>query len=296
MIANGFLMTPVAEKPQKLQWLQSNVAWLGLLLLACYAPVLKALIEQWSVNADMGHGFFVPLAAGFIVWQQRDELLAIKPKPNWWGLLVVVLGGLQLIVATLGVELFLARTALVITLIGMVWFLGGNLMLKKLAFPLFLLFFMVPIPTIVYTLITFKLQILASQLADAALSLIDIPVLREGNILELPSQRLSVVEACSGIRSLLTLTFLTLVYGYFFEKRTWLRTVLFLATIPIAIVANASRVTFTGIMTQIKPEYAEGFFHESTGVVIFFVALVLLIIFHRAMTRILKLLEARRTH
>src|SRR4051794_22861630 len=142
-------MTPVVEKPQKLQWLQPNVAWLGLLLLACYAPVLKALVEQWAVNADMGHGFFVPLAAGFIVWQQRDELLAIKPKPNWWGLLVVVLGGLQLIVATLGVELFLARTALVITLIWMVWFLGGNLMLKKLAFPLFLLFFMVPIPTIV---------------------------------------------------------------------------------------------------------------------------------------------------
>lgn len=287
-------MTPVVEKTERAHWLTPNLAWLGLLLIGCYAPVLKALMEQWSINADMGHGFFVPLAAGFIVWQKREELLAIKPKPNWWGLLVVILGGLQLIVATLGVELFLARTALVITLIGMVWFLGGDLMLKKLAFPLFLLFFMVPIPTIVYTLITFKLQILASQLADGALTVIDIPVVREGNILELPSQRLSVVEACSGIRSLLTLTFLTLVYGYFFEKRTWLRTVLFLATIPIAIVANASRVTFTGIMTQIKPEYAEGFFHESTGIVIFFVALLLLILFHRVMTRLVRLAEARR--
>jgi exosortase len=153
---------------------------------------------------------------------------------------------------------------------------------------------MVPIPTIVYTLITFKLQILASQLADAALSLIDIPVFREGNILELPNQRLSVVEACSGIRSLLTLTFLTLIYGYFFEKRTWLRVVLFVATIPIAIVANASRVTMTGIMTQVKPEYAEGFFHESTGIVIFFVALLLLVLFHQAITRLLKFRSARR--
>ena len=94
----------------------------------------------------MGHAFFVPLIAGFIVWQNRDELAAIKPQPNWWGLLVVVWGALQLLIATLGAELFTARTSFVITLIGMVWMLGGTLMLKKLAFPLFLLFFMVPIP------------------------------------------------------------------------------------------------------------------------------------------------------
>lgn len=286
-------MTPAVEKSLKFQWPWTKFAWLGLLLIGCYAPVLKALVGEWD-NPDMGHGYFVPLAAGFIIWQQRAELLAIKPKPNWWGLVLVVLGGTQLILATLGVELFLSRTAFVITLIGVVWLLGGNLMLKKLAFPLFLLFFMVPIPNIVFYRITFKLQILASQLADWALTVIDIPVLREGNILELPSQRLSVVEACSGIRSLLTLTFLTLVYGYFFEKRTWLRVVLFVATVPIAIVANASRVTITGIMTQIKPELAEGFFHETTGIVIFFVALLLLILFHRLTTRALTLLSARR--
>ncbi|MBZ5623625.1 MAG: exosortase/archaeosortase family protein [Acidobacteriia bacterium] len=286
-------MTPAVEKPRTFAWPWTKFAWLGLLIAACYGPVLKALVRAWD-DPDMGHGYFVPLAAGFIIWQQREELRAIKPRPNWWGLVVVILGGIQLIVSTLGVELFLARTAFVVTLIGVVWFLGGDLMLKKLAFPLFLLFFMVPIPTIVYTLITFKLQILASQLADAALSVIDIPVFREGNILELPNQRLSVVEACSGIRSLLTLTFLTLIYGYFFEKRTWLRVVLFVATIPIAIVANASRVTMTGIMTQVKPEYAEGFFHESTGIVIFFVALFLLVLFHQGITRLLKFRSARR--
>lgn len=285
-------MTPVLEKPLKLQWPWTNFAWLGLLLIACYAPVLKALVGAWD-DPDMGHGYFVPLAAGFIVWQQREELLAIKPKPNWWGLVVVAIGGIQLILATLGVELFLSRTAFVITLIGVVWLLGGNLMLKKLAFPLFLLFFMVPIPSIIFYRITFKLQILASQLAYGALSVLDIPVLREGNILELPTQRLSVVEACSGIRSLLTLTFLTLVYGHFFEKRTWLRVVLFLATIPIAIVANASRVTLTGVMSQIKPELAEGFFHETTGIVIFFVALLLLVLFHRVTIRTIKFVNAR---
>lgn len=269
-----------------------RIAWFGLLLAACYAPVLWALVGSWE-NPDMGHGYFVPLIVAFIIWQMRDSLKVMNPEPNWWGLLLVLLGGAQLIVATLGVELFLARSAFVITLIGMVWLLGGNRILKKLAFPLFLLFFMIPIPAIVYNRITFPLQILASKLADGALTLIDIPVLREGNILELPNQRLSVVEACSGIRSLLSLTFLSLVYGYFFEKRTWTRVLLFASTIPIAILANGSRVTFTGIMTQVKPEFAEGFFHETTGWVLFMGALFILILFHRILVRAQPLFQRR---
>ena len=130
--------------------------------------------------------------------------------------------------------------------------LGGTLMLRKLFFPLFLLFFMVPIPAVIYNRITFPLQLLASRLAGDALSVLGLPVLREGNILELPEQRLSVVEACSGIRSLLTLTFLSLVFGHFFERKIWIRVVLFLSTVPIAIVANASRVTLTGINHRVE--------------------------------------------
>src|SRR5665811_852769 len=133
-----------------------------------------------------------------------------------------------------------------------VWTLGGTVMLKKLAFPLFLLFFMLPIPAVIYSAVTFKLQILASQLADGALTVLSVPVLREGNILELPSQKLSVVEACSGIRSLLSLSFLSLVYGYFFETKRWLRVLLFASTVPIAIAANAFRVTATGILSEYK--------------------------------------------
>jgi exosortase len=222
-------------------------------------------------------------------------LAAIQPQPNWWGLLVVAWGGLQLLLATLGAELFTARMSFVITLIGVVWTLGGTVMLKKLAFPLFLLFFMVPIPAVIYSAATFKLQILASQLADGALTLLSVPVLREGNVLELPNQRLSVVDACSGIRSLLSLTFLSLVYGYFFERKTWVRVVLFFSTIPIAIIANASRVTITGIMTQIKADLAEGFFHEAEGWVIFMVALVILIVWHQVLVRGSNFVAARRS-
>jgi exosortase len=260
-------------------------AWFGALLLASYAPVLWRLVRQWDSDPDMGHGFFVPLVAGFIVWQKREELLALQPAPNWWGLAVVLYGGLQLWIATMGAELFLARTAFVISVIGVVLLLAGAAWVRALAFPLFLLFFMIPIPTVVYNSITFPLQILASRVSTQALDLLQIPVLREGNVLELAEQKLSVVEACSGIRSLLSLTFLSLVYGYFFETKVWMRVALFVSTIPIAIVANASRVTLTGVLTEYKPELAEGFFHTASGWVIFMVALAIMIGLHQILNR-----------
>ena len=287
-------MTPVLKAPPKNRLPWAGIAWFGLILVACYMPVLQRLIHQWNYDPDMGHGFFVPVIAAFIVWQRRNELAAIKPQPNLWGLLVIAWGGIQLLIATLGAELFTARMSFVITIIGVVWTLGGTVMLKKLAFPLFLLFFMLPIPSVIYSAATFKLQILASQLADTALTVLSIPVLREGNVLELPNQKLSVVEACSGIRSLLSLTFLSLVYGYFFERKTWIRVVLFISTIPIAIVANASRVTMTGIMTQVKAELAEGFFHQAEGWVIFMVALAILIVWHQVLLRGSSFAAARR--
>ena len=209
-------MTPVRDQvdsavPRSIPWV--TVAWFGGLLIACFAPVLWALVRQWNTDADMGHGFFVPLISGFIIWQKRDLLLAEKAVPNWWGLGVVAWGGLQLYIATLGAELFLARTAFVLSLIGIVLLLGGTRSVRILSFPLFLLFFMVPIPAILYNKITFPLQILASRVATEALDFLRVPVLREGNVLHLADTSLSVVEACSGIRSLLSLTFLALVYG-----------------------------------------------------------------------------------
>ena len=281
-----------ASPKNQIPW--TTVAWFTVLLLACYAPVLKALLHQWAYDEDMGHGFFVPLIAGFIVWQRREELLSLKYRPNPWGLLLVAFSGVQLVIATLGAELFNARLSFVFTLIGIVWTLGGTLLLRKLAFPLFLLFFMVPIPGVIYNRITFPLQLLASRLADNALTILNVPVIREGNVLELPNQKLNVVEACSGIRSLLSLTFLSLVYGYFFEKRAWVRTVLFFSTIPIAIIANGSRVTITALFTQIKAELAEGFFHEAQGWVIFMVALVILVVWHQVLNRGVAYFAARR--
>jgi exosortase len=287
-------MTPAVASPVKAQLPWAKLAWFGLLIVICYAPVLRLLIWQWSNDEDMSHGFFVPLIVGFIIWQRRGELMELKPQPDWRGLLLVAYSGIQLMLGTLGTELFTARTAFVLTLIGAVWTLGGAPYLKKLAFPLFLLFLMVPIPSVIYNQITFPLQKVASEFAEWALTALSIPVLREGNILDLADQRLSVVEACSGIRSLLTLTFLSLVWGYFFEKRTWIRVALFLATIPIAIFTNGSRVTITGILTEYKPELAEGFFHEATGMFLFLANIVVLVLLHRLLIVAAKIREGRR--
>jgi exosortase len=288
-------MNSAVEAPLKAGFPWARIAWFGTLAVVACAPVLWALIKQWDYDPDMGHGFFVPLISGYIIWQQRHDLMATKVTPSWLGIILVLYACLQLTIATLGVELFLARTSFVITVIGIVLALGGVELTRKMAFPLMLLFFMVPIPGVVYNRITFPLQILASRAAENALAFMQIPVLREGNILELVQQKLSVVEACSGIRSLLSLTFLSLVYGYFFEKRTWVRVLIFIATIPIAIIANAGRVTITGVLTDMgKPELAEGFFHTASGWVIFMMALFILIGFHQMVTRIAALVARFR--
>jgi len=292
-------MTPAAEIPlnrdpstQPTPW--TALGWFAALLALCYWPVLVRLVAQWNNDEDMGHGFFVPILAAYIAWQKRDEFLAVPAKANWLGLLLVIYSGLQLCVATLGAELFLARTAIVLSIIGAVLFLGGTRRLRVMAFPLFLLFFMIPIPAILYNQITFPLQLIASRVAESALMTVGIPVLREGNVLELAGQKLSVVEACSGIRSLLTLSFLSLVYGYFFETKTWLRVVLFVATVPIAIVANASRVTVTGIIADSRPELAHGLFHTAEGFVIWIVSITILALFHQMVNRIYTVLHAKR--
>lgn len=286
-------MSPAVEAPVKPQLPWKEVAWFGALILACYLPILRALVARWSTDEDMSHGFFVPVIAAFIVWRKRDELMATKAQPSPWGLLLIAWGAVQMVLGVLGAELFTSRTAFVITLIGVVWTLGGKPFLKKLAFPLFLLFLMVPIPAVIYNQITFPLQIVASKFAEWALDVMNIPVLREGNVLDVAGHQLSVIEACSGIRSLLTLTFLALIYGYFFEKHLWVRAALFLSVIPVAILANGSRVTITGVLTTLKPELAEGFFHEATGLFLFLADFVILILAHQVFARAARWIDKR---
>lgn len=282
----------VAEAPKQLPeaalaaisppipWLP--IGWVALVLALSFLPMLERLGQQLMNDDDMGHGFFVPIVSLYIAWMRKEEILALDLKRSYLGLAVMLWGAIQFILGTIAAELFLTRTSIIFTLTGIVIFIGGSKLLRILAFPLFLLVFMVPLPAVIYNKITFPLQLFASGVAEVGLLTIGIPVLRDGNILELSDgHRLSVVEACSGIRSLLTLTFLSLVYGFFFESRNWLRAVLLFSTIPIAIAANAFRVTLTGVINEYKREWAEGFFHSAEGWVIFMFALSMLLGLHR---------------
>lgn len=253
------------------------------LIVILYFPVLTVMFKEFSTDDSMGHGFFVPFVVAYLVWQRRAELLQVTPKPHWSGWLLVLWGFVQLLVGTLGADFFVMRTAMFITTLGALLATCGPAILKPLVFPLVLLLFMIRIPLFIYSQITFPLQLLASRLAEVALMLVGIPVLREGNILELPSQRLNVVEACSGMRSLMSLAFLALVYGYFFERKTWIRVLLVVLTIPISIFANALRVSLTGVLSEYNPELARGVFHTFEGWVVFMVALGALLLAHRVL-------------
>ncbi|HKV26640.1 MAG TPA: exosortase A [Candidatus Acidoferrales bacterium] len=249
----------------------------SVLLLVLYGPILKALVLDWWRDPNYGHGFLVPILAGYVLWKERVRLGRIAIRPSNFGL-VVMLGAIGLLlIGSLGAELFSSRISLIFLLGGMVIFLAGWKMLRAVSFPLGFLVLMIPIPVLIYNQITFPLQLLASRFATFWLQLVNVPVLREGNLIILPNYTLEVVEACSGIRSLMTLITLAVAYGYLMQDRRWLRWVLALIMIPIAIVSNAIRIMGAGLLTyHFGHEMAEGFFHEFSGWVIFLAALVLM--------------------
>ena len=254
------------------------LAGLGLWL---YWPTLQHLVGQWWSDPNFSHGFFVPLFSAFVVWQERDRLARIRPNPSWTGAIVLLAGLGLLVVGRLGAELFLDRSSLLLVLAGIViLFLGWDLF-RALLFPWAFLLLMIPIPTILFNQITFPLQLLASKVAATVLPVFGVPILREGNVINLPSMALEVAEACSGIRSLMSLVTLAIMYGYLLEKRLWVRWTLALASVPIAVAANSIRIIGTGLLVQYwDADKAEGYFHASWGWIIFVVSLIMLYALH----------------
>ena len=247
-----------------------------------YASILGRLVGQWWNDPNFSHGFFVPAFALFVLWQDRSRLASLPRAPSLWGLLILVTALCVLVVGVLGAELFLSRVSLLLLIAGLVvLFLGWNY-LRSVLFPFAFLILMIPIPAIIFNQITFPLQILASKVAAAVLPLAGVPVLREGNVINLPTMPLEVAEACSGIRSLLSLATLAIIYGYLMETRNSVRVVLTLASVPIAVAANSSRIVGTGLLVQYwDPSKAEGFFHAFSGWLIFVISLVMLFLLHQ---------------
>ena len=247
-----------------------------------YFPTLRHLVGQWWSDPDFSHGFFVPLFSAFVVWQERPRLAALEFQPSWWGLLLLALGMCMLVVGQLGADIFLPRLSILLVLAGLiVLFLGRNFF-RALLFPWAFLLLMIPIPAIIFSHITFPLQLLASRVASTILPWMGVPVLREGNVINLPAMQLEVADACSGIHSLLSLTTLAVIYGYLMERKISVRVLLVLASVPIAVAANSFRIVGTGLLVQYwDPQKAEGFFHEFQGWLVFVASLLMLYLLHR---------------
>jgi exosortase len=256
------------------------LAILGLVLL--YADLVAGLVRAWRTNDDYSHGFLVAPLCAYFVWERRHRLATLVVRPSLAGLAVVLVSLLVLVAGDLGAELFLARVSLIGVLAGAVMFVLGPLHARTLALPLCFGLLMIPLPAIVFNAIAFPMQLMASRVAEVALSALSIPVFREGNVIFLSTATLEVAEACSGIRSLVSLLTLGIVYGYFTEDSFMWRAVLAAATLPIAIVANALRVAGTGFLAHVAgAAAADGFFHTFAGWLVFMAAVVMLFLVQR---------------
>jgi exosortase len=260
------------------------VCLLGALLVLLYHGIAVKLVTDWYDLPDFSHGFLIPFFAAFLLWDNRNALRSTRLEPTWAGITLVFLGLFELLLGRLGADLFLQRTSFVILVAGLIWTLLGRPMLGRVKFVLFVLLLAIPLPTILFNQITFPLQLLASRFASDLLQLAQVPVLQEGNIIQLPAMPLEVAEACSGIRSLMSLFTVAVIYGYFLERATWRRVVLALSALPIAVAANVARIFGTGMCVQYwDPEKAMGFFHEFSGWLMFLVSLGCLYLVHVAM-------------
>lgn len=267
----------------------SDLEWLPVLILAAlliflYRHIAVKLVTDWGDLPDFSHGYLIPFFAAFLVWDKRKRLRAIPVQPAWAGITFILLGVADLLLGVLGADLFLQRTSFILLAAGMIWTLLGRGFLRELKFVLFVLCLAIPLPTIVFNQITFPLQIQASTLASALLQFVGVPVLRDGNIIQLPAMPLEVAEACSGIRSLMSLFTVAVIYGYFLERKVWKRVLLAASALPIAVTANVARIFGTGLLVQYwDPVKALGFFHDFQGWLMFLISLCCLYFVHLAM-------------
>ena len=247
-------------------------------LTVLYHSVFVGMIQDWSANDNYSHGFFIPLISGYMVWSMKDELGRLSLKPVNWGVLLLVAGLGQLYIAKVGSEYFLQRSSIILVLLGIVLFLAGTAVARRVIVPLVYLLFMVPLPAIIWNKIAFPMQLFSSAVTEVVVRAMGIPVLREGNVLHLAQTTLEVVDGCSGLRSLTTMFALSAAFAWFSALSVIKKWILFLAAAPIAILANIVRLTGTAGLASIYGEkVAQGFLHDFSGLFVFVVGLSLLI-------------------
>lgn len=255
-------------------------------LIILYFPFLKKLVMDWGDNDNYSHGYFIPFITLYMIYSIRDKLKILPILPDNLGLLLLLAGLGQLIIAKIGSELFTQRTSLILVMMGLVLFFLGRQYFKMIWLPLLYLLFMIPLPAIVWNKIAFPMQLFGSYLTEHIIGLLGIPIFREGNVLHLAETTLEVVEACSGLRSLMTMFALSGVLVWFTTLPRWKKWLLFFSAAPIAIFANIVRLTATALLaSQFGADVAHGFLHDFSGIVIFVIGLSLLIAVYQALSR-----------
>lgn len=255
-----------------------KIAILLLLWGTVFYPMYPELVRDWFDNSDNSHACLVPLIALYLAWQKRGELQSTRIDSSVWGGVILAASLLTYVASYAGGAAFPARIAMISSLFGLTWFCLGSGFIRVLAFPLTLLFFMVPVPTSFIGFLAMPLQLMATRISATLIGYCSIPVYREGNMLYFLMTQLEVAEACSGIRSIMSLTMLSLLFGYMSGAGWWRKVLILGAAIPIAILANIVRVTGTGILAHFYGDkVAKGFLHEFSGLVIFVFGFALLL-------------------
>jgi len=257
------------------------------LLVGMYYTIIPDMVRVWYHDENYSHGFLVPIISGYFLWQRWPDLKNRLVQPDWLGLVVIVWGILQLLAAWLSTEYFTMRSSLIVLLIGMTLFWFGREVLKGMALPLGYLIFMVPIPYIIYDMAAFPLKLFVTRVSVAFMKTVGVVVMREGNIIMFPATTLEVADACSGIRSLISLLAIAVAYVFLMKMSNVRRWIVIISAVPIAVATNALRVIVTGILAQWwGAKAAEGFFHEFAGMAVFVLAMVMLVLFGELMRRI----------
>lgn len=243
-----------------------------------FLPIYPDMVREWLAQSDNSHGLIVPFVAGYFAWQRKDRLLSTRINSSWYGGVVLFLSLAVFILCYAGGLAFPSRVAFVFSLLGLIWFMLGNEITGILAFPILFLLFMIPVPYSLLSLVAGPLQLVATRISADIIGACSIPVIREGNMLYFVDTQLEVAEACSGIRSIMSLSMLAFAFASMSRDGWKSRIVLILSAIPIAMVANILRIAGTGVLANFfGDKVARGFLHEFSGIVLFLFGFVVLL-------------------
>jgi exosortase len=262
-----------SERPHPGLMLWSAMGWkvplITALVLGLYGRVMVDWAGYWWEDEGYSHGLLVAPLALYLMWKQWRSVPKEAAAPDSRGLVAMGVACLAYLLGTLGAEFFLSRSSFVLMTAALIWTFRGTAYLRRVAFPLLLIASVIPLPVIVYNSMTAPLQLLASSTATQFIQLLGVSVYREGNIIQLANTSLGVAEACSGLRSLASLSVAALLLGYLECTRLRTRTVVFLMAVPIAILFNVLRVAGTALLAERDPDLALGFYHSLTGWLVF---------------------------